>query len=168
MSMQDDPHWYAVYTKARSEKKVGEIMEREGIEHYCPLKKEVKQWSDRKKLVYTPVFPSYVFVRCRPSERQEVLNIPGVMNYVFWLGKPAVIRNKEIEGIRLFLEKGSDLEVANLEVKSGELVNITSGAFKGFKGIVLEHNRQRVVLQIESLGIELRANIHKNKISVIK
>ena len=90
-------NWYAIYTKPRNEKKVADKLEAIGIESYCPTITSIKQWSDRKKKVTSPVLPSYVFVKITEPRRNEVFDVSGVVRYVFWLGKPAVIREEEIK-----------------------------------------------------------------------
>ena len=83
--------WFALYTKPRNEKKVAENLAALGIEVYCPLVTTIKQWSDRKKKVESPLIPSYVFVKIEEANRKEVFQVSGVVQYVFWLGKPAKI-----------------------------------------------------------------------------
>jgi len=95
--------WYVVYTRPRWEKKVADLLFRKKIEYYCPLNKVYKQWSDRKKLVAEPLFTSYVFVRIDESEQLTVRLTDGVINFVYWLGKPAQVRNEELEAISDFL-----------------------------------------------------------------
>ena len=56
-------NWYALYTKPRKEQKVAQQLEELGFVVYLPLKVEVKQWSDRKKKVISPLFSSYVFIQ---------------------------------------------------------------------------------------------------------
>src|SRR4051812_47816627 len=95
--------WYAVYTRPRWEKKVAEILSSKKIENYCPLNKVVRQWSDRKKIVHEPLFTSYVFVHVEDGKLGKLRQIDGIINMVYWLGKPAVIRDVEIETIKRFL-----------------------------------------------------------------
>src|SRR4030095_8525252 len=104
--------WYALYTKPRWEKKVAEILMRKNVETYCPLNKVKRQWSDRKKVILEPLFHSYVFVRIPEKLQNHVRQTDGVINIVYWLGKPAVIRDAEIEVIKRFL---NDFENVKLE-----------------------------------------------------
>src|SRR6476619_2013170 len=97
--------WYAVYTRPRWEKKVAEILSRKKIENYCPLNKLLRQWSDRKKIVFEPLFTSYVFVKAAEKEHSEIRKIDGIINFVYWINKPAIIRNEEIESIKEFLKE---------------------------------------------------------------
>jgi transcriptional antiterminator RfaH len=150
--------WMAVYTKPRSEKKVAERLEKVGIEVYCPLQTVIKQWSDRKKKVKIPVFPSYVFVHVGESERLTVLSDAGVMNFVFWLGKPAVIREEEIEVIKEYLERRNN----NVEVVGDEVL-ITHGIFEGTKGKIKHLFDNKTVLVIESIGITITITHGKEK-----
>ena len=88
--------WYAIYTRPRWEKKVNSLLLEKGIESYCPLNKVRRKWSDRIKVVEEPLFKSYVFVKIGDEHRTEVRMTTGVVNFVYWNGKPAVIREKEI------------------------------------------------------------------------
>src|SRR5580693_7123569 len=104
--MPDDKRkWYVVYTKPRWEKKVYRLFEERRIEAYCPLNRVRKKWSDRVKWVEEPLFKSYVFVNVVEEELTEIRLVNGVVNFVYWLGKPAVVKEKEIEVIRKFLNE---------------------------------------------------------------
>src|SRR5665213_2110975 len=105
----DSKKWYAVYTKPRCEKKVADLLVKKNIENYCPLNRVQKQWSDRKKIILEPLFTSYVFVNINSSERLSVQQTYGVLNFVFWLNKPAVIRNEEIDIIKRFLNEHTNV-----------------------------------------------------------
>ena len=89
--------WYAVYTRSRFEKKAAERLAEQGIEAYVPLQRVMRQWSDRRKPVLEPAFRSYVFVRINHLHYYKVLDTPGIVRYVFFDGKPAVVRDEEIE-----------------------------------------------------------------------
>ncbi|MES1159526.1 MAG: UpxY family transcription antiterminator, partial [Bacteroidota bacterium] len=101
--------WYAVYTKPRWEKKVYALLTEKGMEAYCPLNKVKKKWSDRVKWVDEPLFKSYVFVSIPEDEQTAVRMVSGVVNFVYWLGKPAVIKDKEIALIRSFLNEYTEV-----------------------------------------------------------
>ncbi len=95
--------WYVVYTRPRWEKKVASLLQQKNIEHYCPLNKVLKQWSDRKKVVMEPLFKGYVFVAVDEHHKWDIKKIDGILNYVYWLGKPARVKETEIDTIRMFL-----------------------------------------------------------------
>ncbi len=153
-------HWYALYTKPRNEKKVADLLERKGVEVYCPLREEVRQWSDRKKKVKMPVFRSYVFVRLEDYKKESVpvLETPGAVRFLWWLGKPGIVRDEEIERIRYFLQAyaGAPLTV---EYHRGDKVLIAEGALKDQTGVIVDMTRRKAILLIESLGIQVVAQI---------
>ena len=97
--------WLAVYTRPRWEKKVNQLLSEKGVESYCPLNKVRRRWSDRMKIVEEPLFKSYVFVKVNDEDRSVVRMTAGVINFVYWEGKPAVIKEKEINAMIKEIEK---------------------------------------------------------------
>ena len=159
--------WYAVYTKPRCEKKVAELLTRKDIENYCPLSRVHRQWSDRKKVIDQPLFQSYVFVHLNELELTTVRNTNGVLNYIYWLGKPAVIRDEEINIIKRFLNDYDDVILEKCEVNINDTIRINSGPFlfEECKVIQVLHNTVKVLLP--SLGFALTAEIRKTNVEVI-
>src|SRR5574343_246603 len=102
--------WLAIYSRPRWEKKVARLLQEKGIECYCPLNKVRRQWSDRIKTIEEPLFKSYVFVRVSEVERSSVRLVQGVVNFVYWLGKPAVVKERESETIQKFLNEYEAVE----------------------------------------------------------
>ncbi len=157
--MQDP--WLVIYTKPRNEKKVAERLQENGFEVYCPLVTTIRQWSDRKKKVKVPLINSYLFIKIPAHRRDEVLQDPGVVRFIFWLGKPAEVREEEIEAIKDILDYGSDIQVSNDEFKKGQLVKIAEGTFKGLDGEVLDVNKNIIVLYIQQLGCKIQFKYSK-------
>ena len=152
-------HWYALYTKPRWEKKVAKELEKIGIETYCPTVTEVKQWSDRKKKVTSPLFKSYVFVRLAAKHRARVFEVPGVVQYLFWLKKPAIIRDSEIEILEKWLqdEQVKDIEVGHLS--PGDKLTIINGSFKNQEATISEVGRKRLRLILKDLGLVVNVKV---------
>ena len=159
--------WYAVYTKPRWEKKVDALMADQGLESYCPLNRVRKKWSDRMKWVDEPLFKSYVFVRVYPEDQTRVRMVDGVLNYVYWLGKPAVIKDSEIEDIRRFLDEHSDVQVLPVEIRPDDRVVIRSGILMDKTAVVQRVLQHTVEVVIESLGYKLVAKVDKSKVAPI-
>lgn len=145
-------NWLAVYTKPRSEKKVTERLSDKGFEVYCPLIKTVRQWSDRKKKVQLPMFPGYIFVCVSEIERSQILQDYGVLNFVFWLGKPAIVRDSEIVAIREIAEHGNEVHINSETFKIGQLVKISDGPFKGMSGKIDKLDKRKIMVLVEQLG----------------
>ncbi|AUD06959.1 UpxY family transcription antiterminator [Spirosoma pollinicola] len=92
--------WYVLYTKSRNEKIVAEKLLEQGINVYCPLIKTKRKWSDRIKLVEESHYRSYCFVDLEEKKRATVFGIIGIVRYLFWQNKPAVVCDFEIEAIK--------------------------------------------------------------------
>lgn len=152
-------NWYVVYTKPKWEKKVAEQLKEKGIECYCPIITQVRQWSDRKKKVEVPLFNSYVFVQLEESDRDLVFISTGVVRYLFWLGKPAIVRDMEIETIKSWLEGSNSANVSLVPYQIGDKVKVASGPFYRQEAIVQEVNKTHYLLVLESLGCVLKMNI---------
>lgn len=153
--MDSKKKWFALYTKPRWEKKVDGILIRKGIECWCPLQKIEKQWSDRKKIIEEPLFKSYVFVHINEAqERLNVLMTDGVLNFVHYLKKPAIIRDEEVELIKKYLsEKEAKISIYSLEgFKEETKVRINHGVFMDNQGTVIRGGKKKVYVKLDSLG----------------
>ncbi|NBX12194.1 MAG: UpxY family transcription antiterminator [Chitinophagaceae bacterium] len=159
--------WFAIYTKPRWEKKVNQLLTDKGVECYCPLNKVKRKWSDRTKTVEEPLFKSYVFVKVSEEERTKVRLTNGVVNFVYWNGKPAIVREKEIQAIKLFLDEHENVQVRPMDLTVQQRVLITSGTFMDRTATVLDVRKKEVKVSIDSLGYELVALIDKNKIALL-
>ncbi len=157
-------HWYAVYVNSRHEKKVSGLFDISGIENYLPLHKVLKQWSDRKKIVEEPLFRSYIFVKIEDADQQKIRETKGVLNFVYWLGKPAVIRDEEILVIKKFLGEYQNIQVEYNVPELNSIVQIDGGPFMNYTGKVIKIGKNKVKVSIESLGCSLIADVPINKV----
>ena len=159
--------WNVLYTKSKSEKKVFERLSDLGIDAYCPCQRTLKKWSDRKKWVDEPVFKSYIFVRSPDSESQklQILNTPGVVRFLYWLGQPAQVRQVEIDEIRSFLGEHQSVESVSFDV--GLKLNVKQGVLKGSEGVVVYQTKNEVVLRVDKLGMSLVARLPKVSVESI-
>ena len=160
--------WYAIYTRPRWEKKVNSLLLQKGIEVYCPLNKVRRKWSDRMKTIEEPLFKSYVFVRIGDEERTNVRMTNGVVNFVYWDGKPANIKEKEIQTIKRFLDEYENVEVVKIDLTAGDRVQVIAGPMMDKEGKVLEVKNKTVKVCIDSLGYMLIAYIDKSKLITVQ
>ncbi len=130
------------------------ILLRKGIESWCPLQKVERQWSDRKKIIEDPVFKSYVFVHINEDERLSVLQTDGVINFVHFLSKPAIIRDEEIELVKSYmLTKDAKISVQPIgSVQENMKVIVKHGVFMDNTGTVIRAGNKKVYVKLESLG----------------
>jgi len=158
--------WLAVYTKPRWEKKVNSLLISKGVETYCPLNKVRKKWSDRTKLIEEPLFKSYVFVHVSEAQQSGVRMINGVLNYVYWNGKPAIVKDKEIETIKKFMNEYENVQALSM-VEPNQRVRIDGGLLMNKEGIVQKVMHNRVEVVIESLGYTLVAILDKKNVQPV-
>jgi transcription antitermination factor NusG len=144
--------WFAIYTRPKNEKKVAEQLFKLGIDVYCPMVTQMNQWSDRKKKVESPLIRSYVFVNLEEKDRNSVFEVHGIVRYLYWLGKPAIIQDHEIELLRDSL-KGilSSVEVEGIQ--PGDSLTITKGPFQGKEGVVSQVEKNKIRLVLKELGV---------------
>lgn len=159
--MRTGVQWYALYTKPCWEKKVAGLLAMHGIEHYCPLQRIQRKWSDRKKIIMEPLFKSYVFVRVPEKEQSAVKQVSGVLNFVNYLGKPAIIRDEEIDTIKHFLNEYRNIRLERMEFNVNDRVRIVSGPLMALEGDVLEVKHKTVKVLLPSLGFCMTAEIDK-------
>lgn len=159
--------WLAVYTKPRWEKKVASGLTERGIENYCPLTKALRQWSDRKKIIFDPVFKGYVFVKIAEEKKWDVKRIDGVLNYVHHCGKPAQIKEEEIDIIRKFLHEFNDVYVEKRQLSIESKVRIKQGVLMNYEGLVVEVFGNRAVVKIDSLDLQLSALFERKNLEPV-
>ncbi len=160
--------WYVLYTKSRCEKKVAGILTKRGIDNYCPLNRVVRQWSDRRKMVYEPLFSSYVFVRLLVSDINKIKQTTtDIVNFVYWLGQPAVVRDDEIESIRQFMGEYSNVKLEKISVNINDHVRIMSGPLVNSFGQIKEIQNNKVRLHLPTLGYSAVAEINLSNIEVV-
>jgi transcription antitermination factor NusG len=151
----EEKKWFVIYTKPRWEKKVNTALLKKEIDVWCPVQKVLKQWSDRKKIVEEPLFKSYIFVNINyTAERLKVLMTDGALNFVHYLGKPAIIRDEEIDVIKRYLqEEKAEINIISSEgFKQDTKVRVNNGVFQDQEGTVLRTGKRKVYVQLKSLG----------------
>ncbi len=165
--MASEQKWYVLYTKPRWEKKIHKLLDEKEIENYCPLNKVRKKWSDRMKIVEEPLFKSYVFVKISEEEQTKVRMVNGVINFVYWLGKPAIVKDKEIELIKKFLNEYENVHAEPIALQEDTKVRIQRGAFMDREATVVKVLKNKVQVVIESIGYSLTAFVDKSNVSLI-
>jgi transcription antitermination factor NusG len=154
-----EPHWHAIYTCARHEKRVSQQLERKAIDHFLPLYETVHRWKDRRVRVQLPLFPGYLFVRISPAERLKVLEVPSVVRMVGFHGTPAILPDEEIVSLRNSLEGNLRIE-PHPYLKVGRRVRVARGPLAGREGILVrKKDCLRLVISIDlimrSMAVEV-------------
>jgi len=149
-SARPDPlHWYAAYTCARHEKHVSMQLQERQIESFLPTYHSVRRWKDRRKELDLPLFPGYVFVHLASDQRMRVLQIPGVVRFVSFSGRPAPLENSEIESLRNGIMHGVQAE-PHPYLKVGQRVRVKHGPLAGTEGILVrKRDCMRLVISLD-------------------
>lgn len=163
----ENRQWMVIYTRPRWEKKIHLRLQDKGVESWCPVQKKLSQWKDRKKIIDEVLFKGYVFVHVNEAERLRVLQTDGVLNFVFWLGKPAIVRPNEIEQIMFFLnEKDAQIEVRSKESfeKDTEII-VRQGIFMDKTGkVIAARNSRQIHVALDYLGQIITVTFHRNQV----
>jgi transcription antitermination factor NusG len=144
------------------EKKVKAHLDEQNIENYLPLHRTPRVWSDRVKMIDKPLFPSYIFVKCRENLLRTLLWIYGISRIVYYNGRPAIVSQKEIDAIRIFLRHAAEHPLCE-----GEEVEILCGLMKHVSGKIRKINKKYLLLYIEPLGATVSVNL-QNVVSLNK
>ena len=165
MSLQ----WIAIRSKPRSEKIVSSELEKKGIEAFLPVIKKRQQWSDRKKWVEFPLFPSYLFARIKLKDSLYIMNTRGVNTIIKFGDKIITIDDKVVSSIKLALEGGYDLHSMKY-FTIGDQVKVIDGPMKGAKGIVenKHKNENRLIIKIDALQQAVAVHINSEYLEFIK
>ena len=147
--------WHVLYTKPRHEIKALERLVQNGFEVYCPMKTTLKQWSDRKKKVTEPLLPTYILIKTTEKNRTLPLKDPSVLNYIFWLGKPAIVRETEIAALKGIInkEKVQDFEIRKLKI--GNEIDIKKGQINRKNAIIKSISNNYIKAELKELGMTI-------------
>ena len=160
-------NWYAVYTKSRCEKRVSALLTKKKIENYCPLNRVSYTSLDRRKANLEPLFPSYVFVNTTEMEMAAIRQTSDVINFVYWLGRPAIIKDVEIESIQHFVNEHTDVVLEKTAVNVSDMVRIVSGPLMEFEGNVVSIKNNKVKVTLPSLGYMMTADVQKSNVELL-
>lgn len=149
--------WYAVYTAPRAEKKVSKRFTELDIEHYLPLQKVMRKWSDRMKEVEVPVMNGYIFVRIYKKDFDSILKVFGALAFVKEFYKPVAIPEKQIEMLKFMVEYSDEkVEFYQDDLEIGKPVKISKGPLQGLIGeLLIKKGKHKVVIRIEKFGCAL-------------
>jgi transcription antitermination factor NusG len=154
-------NWYAVYTRANHEKRVGDQLRERCVEYFLPLYERERCWKDRRVNLQTPLFPGYVFVQIALHDRLRILQTPGVVHLVGFGGHPAPLPQEDIQAIQNCLSQRLQVE-PHTYLSVGRRVRVERGPLQGLGGVIVRRkNRLRFILSFDLLqravAIEMNA-----------
>ncbi len=158
-------NWYAIYTRPQCEKKVVALFTKWKIDNFCPMNCIRPDSSWKSKMICEPLFKSYVFVHIDEVEIKRVLKAEGVVSLLYWLGKPAIIRDAEIQVIKEFTTNYQDIKLEQTEVNLNDTLQITNGSSYSMAGNLITVKNETVRINLPSLGFILIAGMEKENLS---
>jgi transcription antitermination factor NusG len=153
--------WYALLTRARHEKIVAHRLRERGVTAFLPLVSEMRRWSDRRKLVESPLFSCYVFAKLLPTGegRLNALRIDGVFSLVGTRGEGTPIPDEQIDAVRRLIEERLAWRSYPF-LKIGQRVRVRSGALDGVEGILVSRcGESTLVVSIDAIQRSLAVRI---------
>ncbi|MFQ5825235.1 MAG: UpxY family transcription antiterminator [bacterium] len=161
-------YWYALYTRPRFEKKVDAELKLKKLESFLPVRSVVRYWSDRKKRIDEPLFPSYVFIHGNVKERYLSLQTYGVVRMVCFNGHPTRIPDEQIESIHRILALGYDPE-PHQYLNYGDEVEVVASPLRGLRGIYLEERRKnRLVISIHAIQQSIAVEVDRGLVRRVR
>ncbi|WP_454802287.1 UpxY family transcription antiterminator [Mucilaginibacter phyllosphaerae] len=159
-------NWMVLYTRSRWEKKVDKLLSDQNIASFCPLVKTNRQWVDRVKLVELPLFNSYLFVNATPTELNKAIQTNGVLTYISHCGKPAVIKDVEIERIREIVNNYTNIETVPWnDINIGDNVEVKDGLLANHRGEIQQIHGRSVLMVIENMNCALTVKIDQKNLT---
>ena len=161
--------WKAIYVKSRHEKKIAEFLKNQGIETYVPLRKKLKEWSDRKKMVEEPVISCYVFLNIEDNQREEILRNKSVVAFVRNREKDAKISKQEIDIMKSILSENEiEVNLEDISLKVGQICEVIKGPMKGkIVKLYEKKGKRKVGVVLEELKIGLSIDINPAYLKVL-
>lgn len=150
-------HWYAIHTYAGYEEKVADSIRQrinavdmadKIFDVLVPKEKQIEIKNGKRKVVEKKIFQGYVLVEMKMTEDAWYIirNTPGVTGFVGSGTEPTPMSSQEITKIKKRM--GVDDPRHQIDFKTGEVVNIIDGPFKGFDGTINEIDTQKGKIKV--------------------
>lgn len=161
--------WYVLYVKSRHERKVDNLLKEVHLESFLPLVKTIRTWSDRKKMIEMPLFPSYVFVKIESGQDfHKAFSINGACTFVKCGSAYATVRDSEIQKIKFLLTTDdiTNVEKTTDRLEEGEIALIQYGAFTGLECEILNiNNNNKIIVRMDSINQNITATLPSHYLS---
>lgn len=152
-------NWYMVYTKPKWEKKVSVTLTKRKIENFFPVNSKQITYLRKIKIQQEPLFESHVFVNLLESEILKIKGINGVVNFIYWKGKPAMVQPEEIEVIKEFTANHQNIKLEKTRVNVNDVTKVIEGARYSMEGNILTIKNTIAKVNLPSIGFTLIAKI---------
>jgi transcription antitermination factor NusG len=166
-----EANWWVIRTKSKAEKKLAALLNDSGFEACCPTYTTMRQWSDRKKKVELPLISCVVFVKVTGRPSNDLFMFPQVVSVLKEFGKPALVRNAELESLLILCGQWEDELITQenyADYQPGDYVEVTTGKFQGMRGEMLKHQgKHKLYLTIKSLQMAFSVVLPKSQVKLL-
>ena len=160
--------WYVVYTRNQHEKKVFKDSIKMNIVAFLPMEKRVRYWSDRKKIIDSPLFPNYVFLKLSNREYFSILGHPSVVQFVKQGNELSTISDEQIQSVQTIIDKQMEYNIKRYCPEKGSVVQIMSGPLKGFFGeVVRTNNETHAIIRIREIWQSIYVKIDRDALVIV-
>ncbi len=112
-----------------------------GVETLLPLRKRTSQWKTRTKLIEAALFPAYCFARFNFTQRQWVLQTPGVLEILANENELEPVIAEELAAMQRLVQTSISYE-AHPYPAEGATVEVLRGPLVGTRGKSLRRGGQ--------------------------
>lgn len=163
-----EKNWYALYTRPRFEKKVNEALQLKDLHSFLPVRTVIRMWSNGKKKIEEPLFPSYVFIKSGTKEQYQALKTYGVCRFVGFNGRPSRIPDAQIQAIQHILEQ-NHVPKPHEYLNRGDLVEIVDGPLAGMRGFYVEDRGVgRLVITVDAIMQSIAVEVERDFVKKIR
>lgn len=159
----DQPKWFAVYVKVKTEKYVVNLLQKKGIEAYTPLLTEIKRYKSKTREVEKPLIRNYIFVKITANEYVKVLETNYVFSFLKINQNLISIPQKEMNILRWVVGENIEAKAHQNYFSEGILVEVIAGNLTGLKGrIKKKSGKKSFVVLLDTIGYSLEIEIPKD------
>lgn len=155
-SVARSKRWLVAIVHVCHEKKTSERLTKMGIENFLPVQQEVRQWSDRRKVLDRILLPMMIFVHVDPQEQKEVLTLSSISRYMVLRGEstPAVIPDQQMLRFKFMLDYSDEtISMSTSSLVPGEKIRVIKGPLAGLEGELVNVNgKTKVAVRLTMLG----------------
>ena len=155
-------NWLIISTKQKQEKQVAEYLTRKGIQNFCPFVKVARKHGSKSIIENQPLFTSFVFVSVNEAEMQIVRKSPSFVNTVYWLSKPIIVKQEDINAIKMMAENYLNIRLEKIKVCINEKISQVEENITDYKNNVMSVTHKGLTVTLPSLGYKIIGNREKS------
>ena len=154
---ENEPRWFALYTRYKQEKVVLKRLKEKGIESYVPLTRRVRKYDKRLRHFDIPLISCYVFTKITRKEYVSVLETEGVVQFLKFSENLISIPEEEILWLQKLLLEDLSLELDQGGLIAGQRVEVVRGNLIGLKGTLMNTaNKKNFLVEFSGIGQSFR------------